>query len=151
MNNVEKTHLGITVQRVRPGVIELSAHTDWEKDYLLNAYVKMSGFFTSGYCPQPYVYRRLEGTLVMEDLGKTEPVTDGAVFRDHIAKMIIALKCHHIIHGDATDRNLIVKNNKPHLIDFQQSRYEYEIGPDKREGGDEHWLWLAADGLSPEE
>lgn len=149
MDNVEKTHLGIDVLRIRPGMIELTAHTDHEKEYLLNAFVKMSGFCITGYCPIPYIYRRQEGVLVMEDLGMTEPVTNDGIFRKHIANMIIALKRHHIIHGDATDKNLVVRNNKPHLVDFQQSRYEYEPGPDKREGGDAKWLWLAADKLSP--
>ena len=149
MDNVEKTHLGITVQKVRPGVIELAAHTDHEKEYLLNAFVKLSGFCITGYCPKPYTYRRLEGVLVMEDLGKTEPVTDGRVFRKHIANIILALERHHIIHGDATAKNLIVRNNKPHLIDFQQARYDYEPGPDKREEGDAHWLWYTANLLAP--
>ena len=150
MNNVEKTRLGITVNKVRPGVLELAAHTEHEKEYLQNAYVKLADFSQSGYAPEPFKYRQQEGVLVLEDLGETEPVTDEAIFRRHITELILALKRHRIIHGDATDRNIIVKDNKPYLIDFQQAIYEHEAGPPKRPGDDADWLWKAAEGLSPD-
>jgi hypothetical protein len=128
----------------------MTAESDQERQFLMNAFEKLSNFSQSGYAPEPMNYRDQEGQLLMEDLGETEPVTDEVVFRRRIADLIAALDRHHIIHGDATRLNLIVKDNKPYLIDFQQAFYDHQNLEPKRPEGDAYWLWHAAEELSPD-
>ena len=45
-----------------------------------------------------------------------------------------------IRHGDLTQYAIIVVNNKPHFIDWAESRWKRDPAPDKRPEGDRYWL-----------
>ena len=93
---------------------------------------------SSGYVPIA-VWEDKE-TVRMQDLGESEPITDRDEFLSHLPKILSALESARIRHGDLTDKALIVKDNKPYIIDFAESRMWDDPRPDKREGGDEWWL-----------
>lgn len=71
----------------------------------------------------------------------TEPVTDPGAFLVHCCAALRALREHGIIHGDLTRHNIRVRDNRPYLIDFAQSRSTKERRKDKRPEGDAYWMW----------
>ena len=140
--------------------ITLHATTETECKFLLNADRMLMIMANSGFTPElrsstfdadsprfdaPFT----SGRLTMEYLGESQPVTDKKEFRHQCRLLLMALKSRGVIHGDLTRKNIIVRDNKPYAIDFQQSRLETEPGPDKRPEGDSFHLWQAADELSP--
>jgi len=101
----------------------------------------------TGYVPQ--AERLDKETVRMEDLGKSEPVTDRQAFMAHLPKVLQALKDAALRHGDLTTYAVIVKNNKPYIIDWGESRHWYDPRPDKRREGDEYWLKKTMTSLCP--
>lgn len=92
----------------------------------------------TGYVPQA---EQMSINLTrMEDLGASEPVTDAAAFMAHLPKVLAALKAAGLRHGDLTEYAVIVKGNKPYIIDWAESRSWDDPRPDKRCEGDEYWL-----------
>jgi predicted Ser/Thr protein kinase len=90
---------------------------------------------SSGYVPRFDRYDKY--TLRIEDLGQSEPVTNWSIFRDHCAKLLHALSSRSVRHGDITEQAVIIRNNKPYLIDFAESRWKYDSAPDKQGKTDE--------------
>lgn len=91
-----------------------------------------------GYAPRAtYVSKEL---TQIEDLGESEPITDRVEFLSHLPKILSALESAGLRHGDLTNKALIIKGNKPFVIDFAESRTWDDPRPDKREGGDKLWL-----------
>jgi RIO-like serine/threonine protein kinase len=71
---------------------------------------------------------------------KNESVTDAASFMSHYRDVLATLETHKIRHGDLTCFSVLVKDNKPILIDWAESRYWDDPRPDKRREGDAYWL-----------
>lgn len=88
-------------------------------------------------------------TIRMEDLGKSEPVTDTEEFMSHLPKVLAALQAVALRHGDLTVYAVIVKGNKPYIIDWGESRHWYDPRPDKRREGDKFWLTKTMKSLCP--
>lgn len=128
------------------------AITDIECKFLYNAYEKLLKLQDSGFVPKVNCISDIENetTFITENLGKSEPVTDEVIFRRNCALLLWMLKKHGVRHGDITPKNIIVKNNKPMLVDFHQSKFDHEIGEDKRPEGDAYWMWESALELSPD-
>lgn len=94
-------------------------------------------------CPTAYVPKaeRLGKELIrMEDLGASESITDAKAFMAHLPTILQALKDVALRHGDLTKYAIIVKDNRPLIIDWGESRHWYDPRPDKRREGDKHWL-----------
>lgn len=96
----------------------------------------------------PYSYRYDKYTIMMEDKGKGERVTDKASFIKHMRNIADLLRKHKIRHGDLTRYAIIVKNNKPYIIDFAESRLASDPRPDKRSEGDSYWIEKIIDELT---
>ena len=92
----------------------------------------------AGYAP--YSERYDDYTIRMDNLGKSEAITDKGKFHFHCKEMYIALLEWGIRHGDITKYSVIIKDNWPFLIDFAESRLVSDPRPDKRPGGDLHWI-----------
>jgi predicted Ser/Thr protein kinase len=88
----------------------------------------------SGYVPRFDRYDKY--TLRIEDLGHSEQVTDWKVFRENCANLLYALKTHSVRHGDITEQAVIISYNKPHLIDFAESRWKFDPAPNKQRKSD---------------
>lgn len=102
--------------------------------------------YPSGYVPLAI---RAGFDVIRLEYIQVGPVTDAAVFRAHCAGLLTALKIAGIRHGDLTEKNLLVRDNHPYLIDFSESRLASDPRPDKRREGDEHWLQVTVERLCP--
>lgn len=101
----------------------------------------------TGYVPK--AKRVDKETIRMEDLGQSEPVTNAQEFMSHLPKVLQALEDAALRHGDLTTYAVIVKGNKPYIIDWGESRHWYDPRPDKRREGDRHWLTKTMQSLCP--
>lgn len=99
----------------------------------------------SGYVPRLVACG--DDFLTLEHI-ENEPVTDADAFLVHCCGLLSALRERKIEHGDLTDRNILVRGNRPYAIDFAESRFDSEAKPSKRLGGDAPWLWRAYEGLT---
>ena len=79
----------------------------------------------------------------------TEPVTDPDAFLRGCCGLLAKFRDMGIIHGDLTEYNLLVRDNRPLAVDFAESRLARETDrTDKRPGGDAPWLWHAYEALT---
>lgn len=92
----------------------------------------------SGFVPSAERYDKY--TILMQDLGKSQSVTDGAELWRNFDRLATVLHDARIRHGDLTVQAVIVRENFPYLIDFAESRRWYDPRPDKRPGGDKLWI-----------
>ena len=95
----------------------------------------------------PFAQRYDKYTLEIQDLGMSEPVTDSQTFRENCMGVLAALELAGVRHGDLTEYAIIVRDNKPYLIDFAESRMRDDPRPDKRVGGDELWMNKAIENI----
>jgi serine/threonine protein kinase len=100
---------------------------------------------SSGYVPE--VLSHTADSITLEAI-QSEMISDADEFLHNCCEALSALYERGIIHGDLTDRNILIRENRPCIIDFAESRYADEQTPDKREGGDALWLWRAYEGLT---
>jgi len=112
-----------------------------------NEWYALRVLYKTGYVP--YAEKVDIETIRMEDLGESESVTDAAAFMHHRAVVLQALKDYGLRHGDLTEYAIIVKNNKPMIIDWAESRTFTDPRPDKRREGDAYWLDKTMRALCP--
>ena len=143
----ERSLKGIT-RRVEGGTLIKEGHTPIEIAFLMN---HANCLWLLRDCPYtPNILHEAEGVTHETYLGESEPVTDETAFRHHCINLLLWLNSAGVRHGDLTRHNVIVKDNKPMLVDFHQSRYAGDGGPDKRPEGDHYWMWETAAQLSPD-
>ena len=112
-----------------------------------NEWWALQTLYKTGYVP--YAESIDIDTIRMEDLGESEPVTDAEAFMRHRAIILQTLKDHGLRHGDLTEYAIIVKDNKPMIIDWAESRVFTDPRPDKRREGDAFWLTQTMQALCP--
>ncbi len=88
----------------------------------------------SGFVPRVERYDKY--TLLLEDLGKSQPITDSELFWENLLRLLESLRSVGIRHGDLTTQALIIRDNFPYLIDFAESRLANDPRPDKRKDSD---------------
>lgn len=93
----------------------------------------------TGYAPKLLEYE--EGRIVEEDLGDGQPIQDGEKFRRECIYLLDALHSCNVRHGDLTQPNIIVRDDRPYAIDFQQSNFYDEGPPQKRPLSDSYFLY----------
>jgi serine/threonine-protein kinase RIO1 len=103
-----------------------------------NEIYALQHLYDTGYVP--YAEQVSIDIIKMEDLGQGESVTDPDSFMKHRAIILRMLEEKGLRHGDLTIYAIIVKNNKPYLIDWGESRTWDDPRPDKRREGDKYWL-----------
>jgi RIO-like serine/threonine protein kinase len=101
----------------------------------------------SGYVPG-FLSRFDKYTIKMEDLGKNQTVTNKGVFVSHMREIHKCLIDNRIRHGDLTRYAIVVRSNKPHIVDFAESRFADDPRPDKRPEGDAYWIERTIDDLT---
>jgi tRNA A-37 threonylcarbamoyl transferase component Bud32 len=99
----------------------------------------------SGFTPAAIRYDKY--TIRMDDLGISQPVTDKDAFAKALHQVICELHRYGIRHGDLTIQAIVIKDNRPYLIDFAESRFANDPRPDKRRGGDLYWAERLLDEL----
>ena len=90
----------------------------------------------SGYTPMV----TLEGSngIEQEDMGDTEPPTDGELFRRNCIKMLATIRARGLRHGDLIGSNIITRENHPYAIDWQEGHLLTEPAPQKQPWSDSH-------------
>lgn len=103
--------------------------------------------------PTAYVPQYIEQCgieLIKMEYIKPESITDIQEFMSHYDIVLWHLNKVGVRHGDLTHKNLLIKDNKPIMIDFSESRMACDVRPDKRPEGDEYWLKYAMQKLCQE-
>ena len=107
--------------------------------YLIeNEYVFLSTLADTGYVPSVERYDKY--TLKIGWLGQCHPIKSQYSFTYHCERFLGIVEARGIRHGDLTQYAIIVVNNKPHFIDWAESRWKLDPAPDKRPEGDRYWL-----------
>ena len=88
----------------------------------------------------PGVAKRVDKETIRMEFVKNEPVTDIAAFMFHYWSVLDALKAARLRHGDLTSYAVLVRDNRPIIIDWAESRTWDDPRPDKRREGDAYWL-----------
>lgn len=94
-------------------------------------------FPNGGFVPKA---ERFELEIIRMDFIKDEAPTDIEILHWNIDNALNALAINGIRHGDLTRPNVLIRDNKPVLLDFSESRLANDPRPDKRPGGDRFWL-----------
>lgn len=103
--------------------------------------------YDSGYVP---FAEQVNIETIRTEYIATQPVTDADAFMTHYEPVLQALQAAGIRHGDLTEYSVLVRDNRPLLIDFAESRLWDDPRPDKRREGDRYWLWQTMCKLSTE-
>ena len=103
--------------------------------------------YHTGYVP---FAQQIELEVIKLEFIKSEPVTDSEAFLNHVHLVLDMLNEQGIRHGDLSRYSVLVKDNKPVLIDFAESRLACDPRVDKRQDGDDYWLTQTMRGLCSE-
>lgn len=124
--------------------LEKVATTKIERDFIENERRFLSVLYGTGFAPAIYPNRDEEYFKNKQEFIESENVTDEVEFYRNCVRLLLALRKHKIRHGDLTRLNIKTRNNTPVAIDFLQSKFYDESGPDKRPEGDAYHLWNSA-------
>lgn len=116
----------VTTHRGADNRILKTAKNDTGMQHLSNETAYLAMMATSGYVSKVLDYLGTEEaptSIFLEDLGDTEPVTDNDVALTHAIHLLGHLHQRGIWHGDLTAPNIIIRDNKPHAIDFGESMF----------------------------
>lgn len=94
-------------------------------------------FPNGGFVPKA---ERFELEIIRMDFIKDEVPTDTEILLWNVDNALNALAINGIRHGDLTRPNVLIRDNKPILLDFSESRLTSDPRPDKRPEGDRYWL-----------
>lgn len=109
-----------------------------------NAIYALRAMYPSGYVP--YAEQTSIDIIRMEFVKRTS-LTNPDEFLSHYEPLLTAMREAGLRHGDLTEYAVIVRDNKPIIIDWAESRLWDDPRPDKRPEGDAHWLRLTMDKL----
>ncbi len=130
----------VIVARVGNAVVK-SARTKAGEAELANEARFLEALASTPFVPQ--LRSATQTKLIMEDIGKDEPVQDEAAFLRRCIGLLHAFRERGIRHGDLTAKNLIVRGDCPVALDFGESRFADEDSPDKRPKPDAYHFWRA--------
>ena len=165
-------HPGMLVERVKSkatgNVVVMKAldgsgvNVEGNQRAIANECKMLDHLITCGFVPRVTAIESI-GTdrfnwAIHEDLGPCEPITDSELFRQNCVRMLATFRARGVRHGDLTgpqaggESNIIVKDNRPYAVDWQESHYIGDEAPQKSPYSDS-WLlmrsianWPTADG-----
>lgn len=133
-------HLGMDVTRTSQGIMKRALQTEGADIYKLNI---------GGLRNEARMLRAMAGTgvapdlihegsdyIVQVDLGESEPITDGEAFRRSMMLALAHTRARGLRHGDFTGSNIIIRENRVWLIDWQESHRIGEPAPQKQPTSD---------------
>jgi RIO-like serine/threonine protein kinase len=88
----------------------------------------------------PPAVTRIDKETVRMWFIESEPVTNPKEFMLHYRAVLASLQQAGLRHGDLTEYSVLVKDNRPVIIDWAESRTWDDPRPDKRRQGDAYWL-----------
>lgn len=84
--------------------------------------------------------------LKQEDVGEAEPMQDGEKFRHNCIRLLWELRQYNVRHGDLTGANIIIRDDWPWVIDWQEAHFIGEPAPQKQPYPDSWLLWRTVAG-----
>lgn len=121
-----KDQAHMTTHRGADKRILKTAKDEIGRQHISNESMFLGMMATSGYVPKVVGYLGSEQgvtSIFLEDLGDTQPVTDTDALLTHATHLLGHLHQRGIWHGDLTAPNIIIRDDKPHAIDFAESRF----------------------------
>lgn len=94
----------------------------------------------SGTGVAPDLYSQGDDWILQEDLGITEAPTDMELHRRRCVWMVAKIRSMGVRHGDLTAPNIIVRDNTPRAIDWQEGHLLIEEAPQKSPRSDGYFL-----------
>jgi RIO-like serine/threonine protein kinase len=79
---------------------------------------------------------------------KPMPITNFGLVKMDANVFIHNLEKYGIRHGDLTDKNMLIRNNRLYVIDWSESRLACDPRTDKRPEGDKFWMTKTLERLS---
>lgn len=107
----------------------------------------------SGFTPKPIDFSVVGGTAILtqEDLGDPQPMQDGEKFRHNCTRLLWTLRQRNVRHGDLTGANIIIREDWPWVIDWQEAHHIGEPAPQKQPHPDSWLLWRTVKGTADPE
>ena len=112
-----------------------------------NEYRFLRAMLNTGYTPKHVVRQDIE--IISMEYIESEPVTYPDLFWSHYTPLLRALKSKGIRHGDLTEYSVLVRGNRPIVIDFSEARWMDDPIEDKRPKGDAFWLGRTMEYYAP--
>lgn len=109
---------GLDVYRVEQGILK-EAHCEADVIGVKNEARMLRLLAGSGFAPE--LIDEGEDWILQEDLGTNHVVQDGEAFRRNAIHLLWTLRQRGIRHGDLSSVNIIIREDVPKVIDFQQS------------------------------
>lgn len=134
-----KERSDLIVYRDGEYVVKESRNAESQQEFR-NAWRFMKMLEFTGCAPEPISLS--PGRLVMSYI-PDEPVTDEVEYIRNAIHLLWTLRHYRIRHGDTTYYNLRVVNNRPVLIDFDESITLYDTQDRKRPQSDSDHFWPA--------
>ncbi len=116
----------VTTHRGADNRILKTAKDDTGMQHLSNETAYLAMMATSGYVPKVLDFlgtQEAPTSIFLEDLGDTQPVTENDALLTHAIFLLASLRQRGIWHGDLTAPNIIIRDDKPHAIDFGESMF----------------------------
>ncbi len=146
-------HLGLDVIREGGIIRKVAQKRDGEDRYPLNVEaIKNEARFLrvmdhSGFTPT--MLAEGEDWIVQTDLGNTQEMKDGEVFRRNCIKLLWTLRRRGVRHGDLTGpMNVMCINDWPWVVDWQEAHLIGDPAPQKNPFSDSHLLWRTIAGTT---
>lgn len=102
----------------------------------------------SGFAPELIDFRVENDVAILrqEDVGEPQPMQDGEAFRRNCIRMLWTLRQRRIRHGDLTGANIIIREDWPWVIDWQEAHLIGAPAPQKQPHPDSWLLWRTVKG-----
>ncbi len=145
-----KVREGLSVWRRGDGTVVKQASTEIEQSRLRRERLFLEELHGTMVAPEVISGERDESghfRLTIQDLGDSEPVTEPWLFARNACYVLWHLHDRQIKHGDLTESNIIVRDNRPMVFDWGESRHIWEHLTDKRPEPDSEHLWKAVLGI----
>lgn len=142
-------HKGMDTYWSSLGIVQVIHDKDGKELYdinykgLHNQAEKLKLLTGCGYTPK--LLFETKNLTVQEDLGESQNISkwtpeDWQDFRRNCVKVLYDLRKRNLRHGDLNGNNIIIKDKKPYLIDWQESHFIEEQPPQTNPLSDSYFM-----------
>lgn len=140
-------HVGMHVFRGPNGITKQALHVKNNRGHdvyranvkaLMNEARLLRHLANSGIAPR--LYECGDDWILQEDLGVSEKPQDMEANRRHLVRMVATMRQYGVRHGDLTGPNVIVHQDVPRAIDWQEGHLLGEVPPQKSPSTDSDFM-----------
>ena len=136
-------HVGMTAYRTPQGILKV-AEDEYNMAALRNEADMLEIMSGSGFTPE--LLDRSEMSTLQQDIGDQEPMLDGEMFRRNCIRLLYVIRERGLRHGDLTGKNIVIRNDWPWAIDWQEGHKIGDKAPQKQPFADTHLLMRTIEG-----